>query len=130
MAKAIILKLFVILSLSTMVMARPISSTTTLATRLFVGENNKCWETMFELQHCTGEIVLFFLNGETKLGSGCCNALLTIAHQCWPNMLTSLGLTPEEAELLRGYCDGIASVNKSLPPFVTVNALGPIMSND
>jgi hypothetical protein len=84
---------------------------------------------MFELQHCTGEIVLFFVNGETRLGSGCCNALLVIAHHCWPNMLTSLGLTHEEAEILRSYCDGAASVDKSLLPSVTIDAPAPTYDN-
>ncbi|KAJ1429721.1 Prolamin-like domain [Sesbania bispinosa] len=105
------LKLFVMISLATWTLAaRPVSSTTstTLATRLRLDDNNnnKCWETLFELQHCMGEVVLFFLNGETYLGSGCCHALLTIAHQCWPDMLNTLGLTPQEADILRHYCDG------------------------
>ncbi|PNX94379.1 ECA1 protein [Trifolium pratense] len=132
---AFILKLFVIISLaSSIVTSRSLSSTTTLATRLKLfdgtGDNNKCWETMFELQHCTGEIVLFFVNGETHLGSGCCNALLVIAHHCWPNMLTSLGLTHEETEILRSFCDGAASVDKSsLLPSVNVDAPAPTNDN-
>ncbi|KAK2444899.1 Egg cell-secreted protein [Trifolium repens] len=131
---AFILKLFVLISLSsTIVTSRSLSSTTTLVTHLKLfdgtGDNNKCWETMFELQHCTGEIVLFFVNGDTRLGSGCCNALLVIAHHCWPNMLTSLGLTHEEAEILRGYCNGAASVDKYLLPSGTVDAPAPTYYN-
>ncbi|KAK7316983.1 hypothetical protein RJT34_00843 [Clitoria ternatea] len=120
------LKLFVIICLSTMVVARPLSSTTstsTLATRLRLEDNNKCWETLFQLQSCTGEIVLFFVNGEAHLGPNCCNALLTIAQECWPNMLTTLGLTSLEVDILRGYCNGASNVDKSLS--VHVNASYP-----
>ena len=134
------LKLFVMISLSTwtvatMVMARPspLSSTTsnpTLATRLRLEDNNVCWETLLELQSCTGEVILFFLNGETYLGSGCCHALLNIAQECWPNMLTTLGLTPQEGDILRGYCDGAPSINQSLTPSVTTaNASHPMSNN-
>ncbi|XP_050884592.1 egg cell-secreted protein 1.4-like [Lathyrus oleraceus] len=129
------LKLFVILSLSAIGAARSLTATTTkiLPTRLEsfagAGTNNKCWETMFELQHCTGEIVEFFINGETQLGSGCCDALLTIANECWPNMLTSLGLTQEEAGILHGFCNGAASVTKPNPPSVTANANAPTPNN-
>jgi len=126
---AFFLKLFVIISLSTIVTATSLSSTKTLASRLESfdgsGPNNKCWETMLELQHCTGDIVTFFLNGQTHLGSGCCNALLTIAQECWGNLLTSLGLTTEEAEILRGFCSRVASVNNSLLPSITVDAPAP-----
>lgn len=48
---------------------------------------------------------MFFLNGETYLGPGCCAAIKTIQHDCWPNMLGSLGYTTEEGDILRGYCD-------------------------
>jgi hypothetical protein len=74
-------------------------------------------------------LFFFFVNGETRLGSGYCNALLVIAHHCLPNMLTSLGLTHEEAEILRSYCDGAASVDKSLLPSVTIDAPAPTYDN-
>lgn len=137
------IKLFiVIISLSTwtvtkIVMARPLTSTTstsTLATRLRLETNNKCWETLFQLQACTGEVIMFFLNGETNLGSGCCHALLTIAQECWPDMLTTLGLTQQEGDILRGYCDGAPNNNnnnnKSVPSFATVNASHPMSNNN
>ncbi|KAL0391510.1 UNVERIFIED_CONTAM: Egg cell-secreted protein 1.4 [Sesamum latifolium] len=89
------------------------SSTTSLSARLKLDElqeegsttSNGCWESLYQLQSCTAEVVLFFLNGETYLGPGCCRAIWIIQHQCWPQMLTSLGYTPEEANILRGYCD-------------------------
>ncbi|XP_023639535.1 egg cell-secreted protein 1.3 [Capsella rubella] len=64
----------------------------------------QCWDALYELKSCTNEIVLFFLNGETKLGHGCCNAVDVITNDCWPAMLTSLGFTSEETNVLRGFC--------------------------
>ncbi|KAK7282382.1 hypothetical protein RIF29_11090 [Crotalaria pallida] len=120
----------------TMVTARKLISTTstpTLATRLHLNDNNnnKCWDALFQLQLCTGEIIMFFLNGETYLGSGCCNALLTIAQICWPDMITTLGLTQQEGDILRGYCDEEAHHNnKSMPSSAMVNASHPFSNNN
>lgn len=68
-------------------------------------ESATCWETLLQLQACSSEVVLFFLNGETDLGDGCCKAIRTIEHQCWPALLGSLGFTTEETDILKGYCD-------------------------
>lgn len=77
-----------------------------LAARLNLDEESStCWETLFQLQACSSEVVLFFLNGETDLGDGCCKAIRTIEHQCWPALLGSLGFTTEETDILKGYCD-------------------------
>ncbi|PSS26677.1 Egg cell-secreted protein like [Actinidia chinensis var. chinensis] len=85
----------------------------TLAARLKIDEgedgSSKCWDSLLQLQSCTGEVVLFFLNGETYLGPSCCSAIRTIESQCWPSMLGSLGFTTEEGGILRGYCDATAS---------------------
>ncbi|ESQ46086.1 hypothetical protein EUTSA_v10000570mg [Eutrema salsugineum] len=70
---------------------------------------------LYELKSCTNEIVLFFLNGETKLGSDCCNAVEVITTDCWPAMLTSLGFTPEETNVLRGNCQPLNSGGSSSP---------------
>ncbi|CAM8909392.1 unnamed protein product [Rhodiola kirilowii] len=67
--------------------------------------NNSCWDSLFKLQSCTGEVILFFLNGETQLGPDCCKAVGLIEEMCWPNLISSLGFTDEEEEVLRGYCD-------------------------
>ncbi|XP_071913945.1 egg cell-secreted protein 1.1-like [Coffea arabica] len=90
-----------------MFMARPINSkSSTLMGRLKLeDEEATCWESLFELRSCTGEVILFFLNGETYLGPSCCRAIRTIEHHCWPSMLGSLGYTAEEGDILRGYCD-------------------------
>ncbi|VFQ84348.1 unnamed protein product [Cuscuta campestris] len=66
---------------------------------------SECLETMFQLQSCTGEVILFFMNGETYLGPNCCRAIRTVEHKCWPSMFASVGFTAEESDILRGYCD-------------------------
>ncbi|KAJ3699553.1 hypothetical protein LUZ61_003258 [Rhynchospora tenuis] len=67
----------------------------------------QCWDSLIELRSCSGEIILFFINGETYLGPGCCRAIGVIQHQCWAAdaMLAALGFTAEEGDVLRGYCD-------------------------
>lgn len=82
-------------------------SRSSLAARLKVAEEgpSTCWDALLELQSCSGEMVMFFLNGETQLGENCCSAIKVIERQCWPSMLGTLGITPEESNVLRGYCD-------------------------
>ncbi|KAK9134438.1 hypothetical protein Syun_013768 [Stephania yunnanensis] len=103
-----------------------------LQARLFlgIGEGGEaegglvnCWNSLVELRSCTNEILLFFLNGESYLGLDCCRAIRVITHHCWPSMLTSLGFTAEEGDILRGYCD--ASPSAPLPPAVPSPALAP-----
>ncbi|KAL3644125.1 hypothetical protein CASFOL_012057 [Castilleja foliolosa] len=99
-------------------------SKSTLAARLKLDEagdqgSSNCWESMFQLQSCTTEIVLFFLNVETFLGPGCCQAIRTIQKDCWPDLLGTLGYTIEEGDVLEGYCDaseGSSSAVLVLPP--------------
>lgn len=73
----------------------------------------QCWDSLIELRSCTGEIILFFVNGETYLGPSCCRAIGVIQHQCWAAdaMLSALGLTAEEGDVLRGYCDASEEQN-------------------
>ncbi|BFG40813.1 hypothetical protein CerSpe_270870 [Prunus speciosa] len=68
-------------------------------------ESSNCWDSLFQLQSCSGEVVMFFLNGETYLGHSCCEAIRTIKHQCWPALVGTLGFTVEETDVLKGYCD-------------------------
>ncbi|KFK32864.1 hypothetical protein AALP_AA6G297100 [Arabis alpina] len=88
---------------------------TNIAARLTGGGLMQCWDALYELKSCTNEIILFFLNGETKLGSGCCNAVEVITSDCWPAMLTSLGFTSEETNVLRGFCQSPNSGGSSSP---------------
>ena len=65
----------------------------------------ECWGSLLELRSCTNEIVLFFLKGEGYIGHDCCRAIRIITHQCWPSMLTTVGFTAEEGDILTDYCD-------------------------
>ncbi|CBI35896.3 hypothetical protein AAG906_029482 [Vitis piasezkii] len=65
----------------------------------------ECWNALMEIRQCTNEIILFFLNGQTVLGPECCQAISIITRNCWPAMLTSLGFTAEEGNILQGYCN-------------------------
>ncbi|KAL0406672.1 UNVERIFIED_CONTAM: Egg cell-secreted protein 1.1 [Sesamum latifolium] len=105
-------------SSATIISARKLDSTPTLSARLKLdGEGpSSCWDALFELHSCSGEVLLFFLNGETHLGPGCCAAIRIIEHQCWPSMLGSLGITAEESDILRGYCDAAAAAAAAPPP--------------
>ncbi|KAF6154500.1 hypothetical protein GIB67_028392 [Kingdonia uniflora] len=82
-----------------------------------------CWNALFELNSCTNEIVLFFLNGEGYIGQDCCRSIRIITRQCWPSMFTSIGFTAEEGDILRGYCDASPAVPS--PPLVQP-PLGPV----
>ncbi|MED6132163.1 hypothetical protein PIB30_016805 [Stylosanthes scabra] len=118
----ILLSLVAALSSSTsMVEARPVmtnpnsAATTPLASRMkLLGSN--CWESLFELQSCSGEIIMFFMNGETSLGEGCCEAILVVGRECWPSVVSSLGFTAEETDILQGFCD--KEVSHSPPPAI------------
>ncbi|KAJ4700995.1 Egg cell-secreted protein 1.1 [Melia azedarach] len=110
--------------------SRPVSNPNprpSLVSRLKLdGESLNCWDSLIQIQACTGEIILFFLNGETYLGDGCCGAIRTIGKQCWPNMIDTLGFTDEESDVLEGYCDNnettVATATPTRPPFVEVNS--------
>ncbi|XP_042499254.1 egg cell-secreted protein 1.4-like [Macadamia integrifolia] len=111
--------LTLLVSMTCLGMARPLnpdSSNLSLATRLQSDNNTVCWDSLLELRACTGEVILFFLNGETYLGPDCCRAIRFIEHQCWPAMLGSIGFTPEESGILRGYCDATGETTAPPPP--------------
>ncbi|KAF7110802.1 hypothetical protein CFC21_110880 [Triticum aestivum] len=78
-----------------------------LAERLEGAVTRQCWEALLDIKSCTGEIILFFLNGEAYLGPGCCRAIRVIEQRCWAAdlMLSVIGFTPEEGDMLKGYCD-------------------------
>ncbi|XP_068658215.1 egg cell-secreted protein 1.2-like [Aristolochia californica] len=106
----------VMLALLCSATSRPLPETADLAARLQSDSMMPCWNSLLELRSCTGEVILFFLNGETYLGPSCCQAIYTIEHQCWPSMLFSVGFTPEEADILRGYCDASEASTLAPPP--------------
>ncbi|XP_057982283.1 egg cell-secreted protein 1.1-like [Malania oleifera] len=79
-------------------------------------ESNNCWDSLFELQSCTGEVITFFLNGETFLRADCCRVVHTIEHRCRPSMLDSLGFTAKEEDILHDYCDAEEEDDDHLRP--------------
>ncbi|CAO2816897.1 unnamed protein product [Amaranthus hypochondriacus] len=94
--------------------------------RLNLDENStNCWDSLLKLQSCSGELIQFFYNGETHLGSECCNAIIIIVQDCVPLMLGSLGLTSEEIDVLKGYCDAEKITPSPNPPSPPPIALGP-----
>ncbi|XP_057459175.1 egg cell-secreted protein 1.1-like [Lotus japonicus] len=109
--KLIVLALIMMAFVSSNTAARAMRShsSATLAARLKLdGESPpNCWESLFQLQACTGEVITFFLNGETYLGPSCCRAIRVVGHDCWPGMLASLGFTSQEGNILEGYCDAV-----------------------
>ncbi|KAJ8762100.1 hypothetical protein K2173_007161 [Erythroxylum novogranatense] len=119
MASSTIKMLFLIVlcasTIDSMANARPaLGLSSSLVARLKLDdESPTCWESLIQLQACTGEIILFFLNGETYIGDSCCHAIRTITQMCWPGMIDTLGFTTEEGNILEGYC--VASEN-SPPP--------------
>ncbi|GAY65668.1 hypothetical protein CUMW_242890 [Citrus unshiu] len=77
-----------------------------LVTRLEAsGGLTECWNALMELKSCSNEIVIFFLNSQANIGLDCCRAIDIITRNCRLAMLTSLGFTAEEGNILRGYCD-------------------------
>ncbi|XP_050207158.1 egg cell-secreted protein 1.4-like [Mercurialis annua] len=88
-----------------------------------------CWNAVMEIKSCSNEIILFFVNGPTNninIGAECCRAIGIITRNCWPAMLTSLGFTAEETDILRGYCDNSDSDSAAAPPLA---ATSPTPSN-
>ncbi|CAN0877446.1 Egg cell-secreted protein 1.4 [Linum grandiflorum] len=67
-----------------------------------------CWEALVEIKSCSGELFQYFVSGRRRVDAvsqGCCRAVRTITHNCWPTMLVSVGFTAQQAYFLRGYCD-------------------------
>ncbi|ESQ27444.1 hypothetical protein EUTSA_v10019517mg [Eutrema salsugineum] len=105
---------------SSTVTARPLvkptvgapSPSSSLVYRLRLDEDTGyCWDSLMQLQHCSGELIMFFLNGETYIGPGCCGAIRTVGSKCWPTMIGVLGFTAQEGDMLQGYCDDHDSDN-------------------
>ncbi|GAV60767.1 Prolamin_like domain-containing protein, partial [Cephalotus follicularis] len=85
----------------------------------------ECWNALMELKSCTNEIVLFFINGQATIGPDCCGAIGTITRRCWPTILTSLGFTAEEGNILRGYCD--ASFGPAAAPLAALTVQSELL---
>ncbi|KAK2994540.1 hypothetical protein RJ640_012539 [Escallonia rubra] len=80
------------------------------------GTIGNCLNALTEIKSCTNEIVVFFTNGTADIGAPCCKAIGTMTRQCWPAMLTALGFTADECNILRGYCDASPAPSPSVQP--------------
>ncbi|XP_015890989.3 egg cell-secreted protein 1.3-like [Ziziphus jujuba] len=103
----------------------PMNPGYSLAASSKTGEGSEdCWSALFDLKSCSNEIVLFLLNGQTDIGPDCCRAIDMITHNCWPAMLTYIGYSAEEGNILRGYCDAAVALAPSLPPAASITLSG------
>ncbi|CAI0555079.1 unnamed protein product [Linum tenue] len=89
-----------------------------------------CWGALVEIKSCSGELFqYFFSDGRVDIISdGCCRAVSTITHSCWPAMLDSVGFTAQQAHLLRGYCDAaLADGGRYAPAPAPVSSRIPVV---
>ncbi|CAN8240225.1 unnamed protein product [Cochlearia groenlandica] len=108
--------MLMVASSSSTVAARPLTKpsleSSSLVYRLRLDEETgNCWDSLMHLQQCSGELILFFLNGETYLGPGCCKAIRTVGEKCWTTLTSVIGITAQEGDMLQGYCDDHDSEN-------------------
>ncbi|GMP25460.1 hypothetical protein CsSME_00002318 [Camellia sinensis var. sinensis] len=93
-----------------------------------------CWNALTEIKSCSNEIVVYFVNGTTDIGPPCCKAISMITHHCWASMLTALGFTPDETNILQGYCDASSSSpsssTSSSAPAATPSVQPPASTHD
>ncbi|MCI41183.1 egg cell-secreted protein 1.1-like, partial [Trifolium medium] len=70
---------------------------------------------MVESRQLSNPSNLMSLEARLKVsGNGCCKAIKVIGHDCWPNVVASLGFTNEETYTLEGYCDEVEDAHS--PP--------------
>ncbi|PRQ49241.1 putative Prolamin-like domain-containing protein [Rosa chinensis] len=132
------LKNLVFLSMVTLIASLIMSASNATATRKISagiktsgeGEGGlvECGNALEELKSCSQEIVVYFLNGKANIGPDCCKAIATITRHCWPAMLTSLGFTAEQGDILRGYCDAAAAVTTTAPAAAPLARTTPLTS--
>lgn len=80
------------------------------------GTLGNCWNAIAEIKSCANEISAYFKNGAIDIGLPCCQAIKMITQHCWPAMLTALGITPDQSNILVGYCDASVAVVPSPSP--------------
>ncbi|KAL8133084.1 hypothetical protein AgCh_008519 [Apium graveolens] len=80
------------------------------------GTLGNCWNAIAEIKSCTNEISVYFKIGAIDIGLPCCQAIKMITQHCWPSMLTALGISPDQSNILVGYCDASVSVVPSPSP--------------
>lgn len=98
-------------------------NTTVNGTRM-IGD---CWTALYDVKACRNEIATYFTNGTIDIGDSCCHAIKTVTRDCWPNLLNFVGITIEERNVLRGYCD--AAGDSSLTPVTSPVFQEPVFVN-
>lgn len=68
-----------------------------------------CWTALYKIRSCSNEIVAYFVDGSIDIDPPCCESIALITHHCWPAVLGVLGYGPDQTDILRGYCDAVAS---------------------
>lgn len=68
-----------------------------------------CWTALYKIRSCSNEIVAYFVEGSVDITPPCCESIALITHHCWPAVLGVLGYSPAQTDVLRGYCDAVAS---------------------
>ncbi|XP_073291116.1 egg cell-secreted protein 1.3-like [Primulina huaijiensis] len=83
------------------------------------GNTMDCLNALYKIRSCSDDIFAYFANGSIDISRQCCQAITLITHQCWPALLSTLGITLDQAYILRGYCDASASASTtaSFAPF-------------
>lgn len=129
-------KNLVLVSMVTLIASLILSASNATATRKISDKTSsegegglvECGNALVELKSCSQEIVVYFLNGKANIGPDCCKAIATITRHCWPAMLTSLGFTAEQGDILRGYCDAAAAVTTTAPAAAPLARTTPLTS--
>uniref|UniRef100_A0A5K1CXV3 Prolamin-like domain-containing protein n=1 Tax=Nymphaea colorata TaxID=210225 RepID=A0A5K1CXV3_9MAGN len=57
----------------------------------------------------------------------CCGAIRMITYNCWPSMLSSLGFTAKEGNILEGYCGAIVTMLPESGDGGAVPPVGPMV---
>ncbi|KAL0378396.1 UNVERIFIED_CONTAM: hypothetical protein Sradi_3145100 [Sesamum radiatum] len=68
-----------------------------------------CLTALYKIRSCYNEIIAYFANGTIDITLPCCQAITLITHSCWPAVLSARGYSADQASILRGYCDAVAS---------------------
>ncbi|GAA0146286.1 hypothetical protein LIER_06278 [Lithospermum erythrorhizon] len=75
------------------------------------GELVECWEALSEIKACSNEITAFLTSGVADIAPPCCTAIMEITHSCWPAVLNTIGISADQTDILRGYCDAADNNN-------------------
>lgn len=76
-----------------------------------------CLNTITNLGSCADEIIGFFAKGTIDhISMPCRREINLITRQCWPALFTALGITPEECNIIVGFCQPSSGSYSPGPP--------------